>query len=649
MIGLNHYKTAITIRLVEDKLIQLYSKGVLHGTVHTCVGQEFSGIAFLNELQEKDYVISNHRCHGHYLSYNLDIEGLLSEVLGKKSGVCAGLGGSQHLCKDHFLSNGIQGGMIPVAAGIAFSQKLDNSGGITIVFIGDGTLGEGILYEVMNIISKQEIPLLIVCENNYYAQSTYYENSIAGSIKERARSFGIQTYQSDIWDLDNLFINAEKSIDYVRKTSKPCFHLVDMYRLNPHSKGDDYRSPIEIQQFKNKDPLNVYKKENPAVYDEIERDISNKLDRLVDNILSGDELDIPQYVLEDIEETTWSLVPQINCRQSVLLNNFLHTEMKHNGKIIFIGEDVKAPYGGAFKISNGLSDEYPSRVFSTPISEAAITGIANGLAIAGYRPIVEIMFGDFVTLCMDQIMNHASKFHYMYNSKINCPIILRTPMGGGRGYGPTHSQTLDKLLLTIDNILVIALNTFIHPEIIYKQILDYEIMPTIIIENKTDYMRNIGFQPIDGFVCETKTINRYPIVRICPEVSIPNVTIVSYGGAGNTVTKCIQTLFFDFDIKAEVIILSKIKPVDYSYIIRSVKTTNYLYVVEEGSSAHGLGSEIIASIVEKIPSEHLSCLRITSKAYPIPANRNLENEILISEAQIVSEISEHYNKGLYAI
>jgi 2-oxoisovalerate dehydrogenase E1 component len=210
-----HIKEALRIRRVEEKFLELFSEGKLNGTVHTCVGQEFSAVAFAGQLKKKDFIFSNHRCHGHYLSFTGDTRGLLAELLGKASGTCGGIGSSQHLCKDNFFSNGIQGGIVPVAAGYALGNKLKDNGAIGIVFIGDGTLGEGALYETMNIISKWKIPLLIVCENNRYAQSTPQSVNLAGDITARAAAFGIKTFKGDTWEPEPLLHKAQLAIDHV--------------------------------------------------------------------------------------------------------------------------------------------------------------------------------------------------------------------------------------------------------------------------------------------------------------------------------------------------------------------------------------------------------------------------------------------------
>ena len=428
-------KEALLIRTVEDRLFDLFSQGKLNGTIHTCVGQEFSAIAFTQPLTSKDFIFSGHRCHGHFISFTKDFEGLLAELMGKTTGICAGIGGSQHLYKNNFYSNGVQGGIVPVAAGIALAQKLRQTKNIAVVFIGDGTLGEGVVYETMNIASKWEIPLLFVCENNGYAQSTNQEISLAGDILKRAEAFGIKTFSSNIWDTSDLFAHADQSVQYVRTNNKPVFHLVDAYRLNSHSKSDDNRNLEEIEEYRKIDPLNVFAQKNPQIYQTLLEEVSQGIDAAITRNLEAPELSLNQYIEseEKIEANGWNPVEEIETRQVELINGFFKKKMKDDKTIVFMGEDVLSPYGGAFKVARDLSDLFPERVFGTPISEAAITGMANGLALAGLRPFLEIMFGDFVTLSLDQIVNHASKFYHMYNKQVRCPVVIRLPMGGRRG------------------------------------------------------------------------------------------------------------------------------------------------------------------------------------------------------------------------
>ena len=643
---INHklIKKALTIRTVEEKFLKLFSEGKLNGTVHTCVGQEFSALAFAGQLQKKDFVFSNHRCHGHYIAFTGDVRGLLAELLGKASGTCGGIGSSQHLCNSNFFSNGIQGGIVPVAAGYALGNKLKKNGAIGTVFIGDGTLGEGVLYESMNILSKWEIPLLIVCENNYYAQSTHQSVSLAGDILQRAEAFGIKTLSGATDDPALLMEQAEEAISYVREHQKPLFFLVDTYRLNPHSKGDDNREAGEISQYRERDFLEIFSKEEPAYYGNYLKEITREVDNWVAQIFEEPETAAEIYLAQTIETTQaegWKKLEPINRRQVDLINQFFKEEIAANERLVFIGEDILSPYGGAFKVAKDLSLIAPERLFSTPISEAALVGISNGLALNGFKPFAEIMFGDFITLAFDQIVNHASKFHHMFNKKANCPVVIRTPMGGRRGYGPTHSQTLDKFLVGIDNVKTIAIHTFFDPAIIYESIVK-EQHPVILIENKTDYGKKILNQPAVNFIYES-TIENYPVVRISPVLSPPTITIVAYGGMAGFINSILNDIFSETEQKPEVIVPSLISQLPLHTIAASVKKTGHLLVVEEGSVYGGIGSELVSSLME-LPGIQFKSKRVGAFPVPIPSAKSLEESVLPDKKRIIEAIKAIFHE-----
>lgn len=642
--AINHrqIKEALLIRYVEESFLNLFSQGKLNGTVHTCVGQELSAVVFAGQLKKHDFVFSNHRCHGHYISFTKDYKGLIGELMGKGKGICGGIGSSQHLQNGNFYSNGIQGGIAPMAAGYALANKLRGNGNIGIVFIGDGTLGEGALYETLNIISLWELPLLVVCENNFYAQSTAQKDNLAGNIVDRAKAFNIKTFESDIWDENKFLDNAGDSIEFTRKNQKPAFHLVNLYRLNAHSKGDDDRDVSEVDEYREKDFLNGFSKNESHLYNEYLEPIKKKIDNIISDFDGQDDLELKEYYDVDntISETkVWTELQNIKQRQVNLMNQFFDNTLKENKEVVFIGEDVKSPYGGAFKVAKNLSFNFPQQVFTSPISEAALTGIGNGLALAGFKPFIEIMFGDFVTLAFDQIVNHASKIHHMYNKKVSCPMVLRTPMGGGRGYGPTHSQSLERFLLGIDNVKLLAINTFINPEIIFNTVLK-EKHPTIIIENKTDYGKYIGPPQVLNYKFLANN-DDYPTIKAIPVLSQPNLTIVTYGGVAHHVINSIEKLFSLYEFKTEVIILTKLHPIDYSDIVSSVETTKKLVTVEEGSIDGGIGSEIISNVIGKIPF-YVSTLKIGSLPVPIPAAKSLEEQVLPTSNSILNSIKEHF-------
>ncbi len=259
MITTEHlYERMYFIRRFEETLLDLFSAGKLVGTTHTYIGQEANATGIIAHLdRERDVVFSNHRCHGHYLAFTDDAYGLLCEVMGKADGVCGGKGGSQHLCNGNFYSNGVLGSIVPVATGIALAERERGSGAVTLAFLGDGTLGEGVVYESLNLASLWDLPILFVLENNFYAQSTPSALQIAGDIVARAEAFGIEAAHLDTTDVDEIEREAARVVEQVRTTGRPFFLVIDTYRFSPHSKGDDIRDPAEIEERRKRDPLLV--------------------------------------------------------------------------------------------------------------------------------------------------------------------------------------------------------------------------------------------------------------------------------------------------------------------------------------------------------------------------------------------------------
>jgi TPP-dependent pyruvate/acetoin dehydrogenase alpha subunit len=252
------YERMRFIRRFEETLLDLFSQGKLVGTTHTYIGQEANGVGVIDHLDpEVDTVFSNHRCHGHYLEFTGDAYGLLCEVMGRAPGTCGGKGGSQHLCKGNFYSNGILGSIVPVATGIALAEKQKATGAVSTVFLGDGALGQGVVYESLNMASLWKLPVLFVVENNHYAQSTPVELELAGSIVARAEAFGIRTDELDTTDVEEIHAAAGRAVGHVRGTGEPFFLALHTYRFSPHSKGDDNRDPAEIEARRARDPLLV--------------------------------------------------------------------------------------------------------------------------------------------------------------------------------------------------------------------------------------------------------------------------------------------------------------------------------------------------------------------------------------------------------
>jgi TPP-dependent pyruvate/acetoin dehydrogenase alpha subunit len=274
------YEEMFLIRKVEETLLTMFSQGKLRGTVHTCIGQEGCAVGVINALnKDTDIICSNHRGHGHFLAYCKNYEGLILEIMGKENGICKGIGGSQHIHYKNFYSNGILGGMVPITVGMALAEKLKMNDSIGVVFIGDGALAEGIVYEAFNMASLWKAPVLFVVEQNQYAQSTFFEKEHSGVLSTRSQSFGIKTTVLNGNYVIEVLETAKRIVSDIRKTKQPQLLFLNTYRLAPHSKGDDFRDKEEIKQNKLNDPLTLLKKQNSDInYSKIENTISEKLE-----------------------------------------------------------------------------------------------------------------------------------------------------------------------------------------------------------------------------------------------------------------------------------------------------------------------------------------------------------------------------------
>jgi len=631
---------ALTIRQTEERLLQLFAEGKLSGTVHTCIGQEWVGVAVAETLRAGDYVFSNHRGHGHYLACTDDVDGLIAELMGRSTGVCGGRGGSQHLCRNGFFSNGIQGGIVPVAAGLAMARRIEDGSNIAVVFIGDGTLGQGVLYETLNMAAKWSLPLLIVVEDNGIAQSTPQNDTLAGTIKGRAHAFGIDVRQADTWNPIELIAQASQATRTIRQTRKPLLLHVKTYRLRAHSKGDDNRDTEEVACFEERDLLNRIIAANEPETQSLITAIDRRLDTAIEHALTAPITTItetnPTPPKDTNTDVTWKPATFEARRVVEAIRDSIHQAMSTNERIILLGEDLNDPYGGAFKVTAGLSTAFSDRVYSTPISEAGIVGIGNGLALAGMQPVVEIMFGDFLMLAADQFINHAAKFAWMYNEQVSVPIVIRTPMGGYRGYGPTHSQCLEKHLLGLPGTRVLALHKRYCPGQLYQTLLANNDRPTLIIENKLLYSQRTDPIAPPGYHLAV-TDAPFPTIRLAPNQPC-QVTIVTYGGLVEMTESAIAKLHDEEDLSCELLIPTQLYPLDIEPIVESILRTGRLLVVEEGQAFAGFGSELIAQLAADTRVPSFQANRINAQADPIPAAKTAENIALPNQDDIIQGV-----------
>ena len=316
------------------------------------------------------------------------------------------------------------------------------------------------------------------------------------------------------------------------------------------------------------------------------------------------------------------------------LNRALHQCLAADDRVLVMGEDILDPYGGAFKATKGLSSAYADRVLTTPVSEAAIVGVAAGMALRGLRPVVEIMFGDFTTLIVDQLVNHASKFSSMYGQRTAVPLVVRTPMGGRRGYGPTHSQSIEKLFLGVPGLRVLAANAVGDPgALLAAAVLDDDPGrgPVLFVENKILY--NCDLHPAGG----DDDLATSPLVGAglssaeAPAhlVTIRNgepatVTIAAYGYGAELARQALLRLAYEFEVFAELVVVAQLAPWQPGPVSESLRRTGRLVVLEEGTRALGWGAEVVATAVESPGVTLVGARRVAADDAVLPAAPALE-------------------------
>lgn len=270
----------LLIRHVEWKLLDLFADGMLSGTTHTCLGQEYVPVAVSALLRPADYVFSNHRGHGHYLARHADPEGLLAEIMGREGGICSGVGGSQHLLRDRYMSTGVQGESLPVAVGVALHLARTEPGALACVYIGDGTWGEGAVYEALNMAALWSLPVLVVVENNGIAQTTPTSRQLAGTIADRAASFGAAYRHVESTDVDEIRTRLAGLVGDVRERRRPGVVEFATHRLGPHSKGDDTRPQEERDRAQHHDWYARYRAAHPEHFARFDEPVRARVDEI---------------------------------------------------------------------------------------------------------------------------------------------------------------------------------------------------------------------------------------------------------------------------------------------------------------------------------------------------------------------------------
>lgn len=322
------------------------------------------------------------------------------------------------------------------------------------------------------------------------------------------------------------------------------------------------------------------------------------------------------------------------------LNSGLRGLLEELPEVVVFGEDLLDPYGGAFKVTRGLQRDFPKRVLTTPICEAALTGVANGMALRGLRPVLEIMFSDFLTLCMDQILNHGAKFRAMYNNSVTMPVTIRTPVGGGRGYGPTHSQCVEKLFFGIPDIRIVAPSIFCDAgQVLRQAVLDDKLV--LFLEHKLLYpvellpaAAGLSVEMIrDGFDYPAAMVRNY-------RSGSSDVTLITYGGMTRLLV-CLLQRMAEEEINILACVPTLIKPLPFDLLQSAAEASGRVVIAEEGCLQWGWGAEIAARMQQSLFGRLRAPIRrVGAVDVAIPSARTLESAVLPNATDIENAVFE---------
>jgi 2-oxoisovalerate dehydrogenase E1 component len=645
---LGRYRQMRRIREFESRTAVLYRDGVVPGFVHLSVGQEAVAVGVCSQLRADDVITSTHRGHGHVMAKGLDMAGMFAELMGRATGICGGFGGSMHIADPAlgvFGANGIVGAGLPIAVGAAFAARLQCSDRVVVAFFGDGAVATGAFHEAVNLAALWRLPVLLVCENNGFAEFSRTEDQHPVPLAQRAAGYGIAYQQVDGNDVEATAEAAGELVARLRDGGGPVLLEAVTERGRGHYEGDPqrYRDPASggAPGPLDRSRAGLLAGGVPAgTLDQVDAEALAEVDAAV-AVARDAPWPEPSRALEigDVRHVVARAgaaaapsheagVDQMRGGQAVRLA--LDHALADDPRVFVAGIDVAAG-GGVFGATKGLAAKYPGRLFDTPISETAIMGLGVGAAMSGLRPVVELMYLDFVGVCLDQLMNQAAKLGFMTGGAVEIGMVVRTQYGVGRSSGSQHSQSLEALLAQVPGLVVLMPSTVEDMYGLLRSAIDLP-APVVLIENRLLYERKSDAPP-PGL---RTPIGRANVVR--PGVDI---TIVTVSHALYTALDAADVLAAEDGISCEVVDLRTIAPLDADTVLASLRKTSRLLVVSEGAGDFGVGAELAARAVDAgFWSLDAPVRRVHGAPTPVPYSPPLERAWLPSAERVIAEARE---------
>ncbi|WP_299649273.1 pyruvate dehydrogenase (acetyl-transferring) E1 component subunit alpha [uncultured Tateyamaria sp.] len=637
-------KGMIRIRRFEDKCAELYTQQKIRGFLHLYDGEEAIAAGIIPLLDPKDRVVGTYREHGHALARGVPMGAVLAEMYGKSEGCAGGRGGSMHLfSRDHnfFGGNAIVGGGLPLAAGLGLADRMADSGGITACFFGEGAVAEGEFHESLNLAAVWKLPVLFVCENNGYAMgSALALTESETEISKKASCYSIMSETVDGMDIVAVEAAARRALTSIAETGQPYFLECKTYRFRAHSMFDAqlYRSKEEIAEWRSKGPIIRF--QNWAVESgllqtfevaQIVADCDAEIAEAVAFAEAGTDepvAHLTQFVMAPERPAAPEIIApdkQFKTTYRDAVKAGIVDAMTRDDRVFLMGEDV-GHYGGCYAVSKGLLDQFGAkRIRDTPLSESGFTGAGIGAAIAGMRPLVEVMTVNFSLLALDQILNTAATFRHMSNNQFGVPVVIRMATGAGKQLAAQHSHSLEGWYAHIPGLRVLAPATLEDARgMLWTALEDPD--PVLIFENVMLYNR-------EGMLAENA--GPVDIDRAAVRRAGEDMTLITYGGSLFKTLDAAEALSAE-GISAEVIDLRSLRPLDMETILASVCKTRRALIVDEGWKTGSLAAEIGMRLAEDAFFELDAPLaRVCSEEVPIPYAYHLEQAAIPQTDKIV--------------
>lgn len=645
----------IRIRRFEDKCAELYTQEKIRGFLHLYDGEEAVAVGVIPLLDADDRVVGTYREHGHALVRGVPMDAVMAEMFGKAEGCSGGRGGSMHLFsrdRNFYGGNAIVGGGLPLAVGLALADRMRGEARVTACFFGEGAVAEGEFHESLNLAALWQLPVLFVCENNLYAMGTALDRSESETdIHAKAASYAIRSEVVDGMDVIATEAAARRALDFIRETGRPCFLECRTYRFRAHSMFDPqlYRDKAEVEAWRKQGPIERFRGwllDNGMIRTDdlarIEDDIAAEIAAAVAFSERG-SLEPPERLSRHVVAVERPAAPRppppaaetVETTYREAVKAAIVEALERDERVFLMGEDV-GRYGGCYAVSKGLLERFgPDRIRDTPLSESGFTGAGIGAAVAGMRPIVELMTVNFSMLALDQILNTAATLRHMSNGQFGVPLVIRMATGAGRQLAAQHSHSLEGWYAHIPGIRVLAPATLEDARgMLWTALQDPD--PVLIFENVMLYNHSgrlaINAGPVD--------IDRAAVRREGSDVSL-----ITYGGSLHKALEAAEELARE-GIAAEVIDLRTLRPLDDDTLLASVRKTHRVLIVDEGWRSGSIAAEIGMRIAEAGFFELDAPLaRVCSEEVPIPYPRHLEDLSLPSPPRIVAAVRALLGRG----